>query len=110
MELVHASMSNWTGRLAAAVDHFSGSAVELTSLSDSFGAAVEQFSQSNRDISEMLTGVETTLQASAERSNEQMGYYVAQAREIIDYTIVSQQEVIEQLRQLGRNASIAEKA
>ncbi len=99
-----------TTRLATAADHFTGSAAELASMSDAFGVAVEQFTQSNRDVSDMLALVEGSLQTSAERSDEQMGYYVAQAREIIDHTILSQQEVIEQLRQLGRNASIAEKA
>ncbi len=97
-------------RLATAADHFTGSATELASMSEAFGIAVEQFTQSNRDVSEMLALVEGSLQTSAERSDEQMGYYVAQAREIIDHTILSQQEVIEQLRQLGRNASIVEKA
>ncbi len=92
-----------SARLSRAADHFSGSAVELASMSDAFGTAVEQFSQSNRDIGDMLALVEGALQASAERSDEQMGYYVAQAREIIDHTILSQQDVIEQLRQLSRN-------
>jgi hypothetical protein len=91
-----------TTRLADTVDHFSGSAVELASLGDSFGTAVEHFSQSNRDVSEMLTQIEGALQTSTQRSDEQMAYYVVQAREIIDHTILSQQEVIEQLRQLGR--------
>ena len=34
------------------------------------------------------------------RSDEQLAYYVAQAREIIDLSIMSQKEVFEELRQL----------
>lgn len=90
-------------RLADAADHFTGSAVELASVSDAFTAAVEQFSQSSRDVSETLTAIEGALENSTQRSDEQMAYYVAQAREIIDHTILSQQEMIEQLRQLGRS-------
>jgi hypothetical protein len=89
-------------RLSNAADHFSGSAVELASVSDAFNAAVEQFSESTRDVSETLILIEGSLENSTQRSDEQMGYYVAQAREIIDHTILSQQEMVEQLRQLGR--------
>ncbi|MFT7387726.1 MAG: hypothetical protein ACI8VC_000967 [Candidatus Endobugula sp.] len=91
-------------RLSNAADHFSGSAVELASVSDAFHTAVEQFSQSTRDVSETLILIEGSLENSTQRSDEQMGYYVAQAREIIDHTIFSQQEMVEQLRQLGRAA------
>jgi succinate dehydrogenase hydrophobic anchor subunit len=94
-------------RLSNAADHFSGSAVELASVSDAFNTAVEQFSQSTRDVSETLVLIEGSLENSTQRSDEQMGYYVAQAREIIDHTILSQQEMVEQLRQLGRAAPLS---
>ena len=96
-------------RLSGAVDHFTSSATELASLGDAFGIAVEQFSQSNHEINTTLATIEASLHNNTERSDEQMAYYVAQAREIIDHTILSQQEVIEQLRQLGRNASTSER-
>ena len=35
---------------------------------------------------------------AGERSDAQMGYYVAQAREIIDQSLLSQQELIERLQ------------
>jgi hypothetical protein len=35
------------------------------------------------------------------RSDEQLAYYVAQAREIIDLSIMSQKEVVGDLRQLA---------
>jgi hypothetical protein len=34
------------------------------------------------------------------RSDEQLAYYVAQAREVIDLSITSQQSIVEDLRQL----------
>jgi hypothetical protein len=94
-------------RLSNAADHFSGSAVELASVSDAFNTAVEHFSQSTRDVGETLVLIEGSLENSTQRSDEQMGYYVAQAREIIDHTILSQQEMVEQLRQLGRAAPLS---
>jgi hypothetical protein len=43
------------------------------------------------------------------RSDEQLAYYVAQAREIIDLSILSQKEVFEELRQLPvKQALVAE--
>ncbi|MGS2718289.1 hypothetical protein ACVBE9_08970 [Eionea flava] len=92
-------------RLSDAADQFSGSAVELASLGDAFGVAVEQFGESSRDIKATLSQIEQALADSGQRSDEQMGYYVAQAREIIDHTLLSQQEMMEQLRQIGRSAS-----
>jgi uncharacterized membrane-anchored protein YhcB (DUF1043 family) len=94
-------------RLTAAVDHFAGGAIELSALGASFGAAVEQFASSNTRLLDNLQQVEASLHSSAERGAEQMGYYVAQAREIIDHNLMTQQELIEQLRQLTRSGSLA---
>ena len=41
------------------------------------------------------------MEKSNTRSDEQMGYYVDQAREIIDQSLLSQKEIFEQLRQLA---------
>jgi hypothetical protein len=40
------------------------------------------------------------MDKSMARSDEQLAYYVAQAREIIDLSLMSQKEVFEELRQL----------
>jgi hypothetical protein len=40
---------------------------------------------------ESLQRIEDTLGRSMERSDEQLAYYVAQAREVIDLSISSQQ-------------------
>jgi hypothetical protein len=41
------------------------------------------------------------LSKSITRSDEQLAYYVAQAREVIDLSIMSQKQIIEDLRQLA---------
>jgi hypothetical protein len=46
------------------------------------------------------------MEKSTERSDEQMSYYVAQAREIIDQSMLSQREIIEELRRLGQTGDL----
>ena len=70
----------------------------MSGLSEAFGYAVELFSESNDKLIENLNRVETALDKSSNRSDEQLAYYVAQAREIIDLSMMSQKEIIEELR------------
>ena len=42
------------------------------------------------------------------RSDEQLAYYVAQAREVIDLSITSQQSIVEDLRRLRVKPAMAE--
>jgi hypothetical protein len=43
------------------------------------------------------------------RSDDQLAYYVAQAREIIDLSLISQKEVFEELRKIpGNSMELAE--
>ena len=74
----------------------------MASLAEGFGLAVEQFSQSNARLVEQLASIGESMDASSARSDEQMGYYVAQAREIIDQSLLSQREVFEELRELSQ--------
>src|SRR5690606_15353297 len=91
------------GQVAAQV---TGSAVEVASLGDAFGAAVHVFGQSNASLMEHLQRIETALDKSIARSDEQLAYYVAQAKEVIDLSIMSQKQIIEDLQQMaGRQAS-----
>ena len=53
-----------------------------------------------------LQGVEAAVNQSMERSDEQLAYYVAQAREVIDLSLSSQKAVVEDLRKL-RNQGVA---
>ena len=84
--------------------HVSASAVELASLGESFSHGVELFSASNNKLVEGLSGVEHTLSQAMARSDEQLAYYVAQAREVIDLSISSQQGIVEDLRRLHDRA------
>ncbi|UBB25553.1 DUF802 domain-containing protein [Pseudoxanthomonas japonensis] len=94
-----------TGRLGDAASQISAGAVEVASLGDAFGAAVQQFGDWNDRLVERLQGVENALDKSLARSDEQLAYYVAQAREVIDLSMLAQRQIIEDLQQLaGRRA------
>ena len=88
--------------MSGTAEQFADGAAEMASLGEAFGAAVAVFRESNEALIDNLSRIEESLEASTARSDEQMGYYVAQAREIIDQSMAYQGEVIEELRQLGR--------
>ena len=83
------------------------SAVELASLGDAFGQSVQQFQASNQLLVQGLQRIEQSLNRSTARSDEQLAYYVAQAREVIDLSLASQAGLIEQLRQLQAGRALA---
>jgi len=96
------SESSKVGEVAGQVG---ASAIEVASLGETLGFAVQQFSEANGKMIDSLQRIEATLDKSMARSDEQMAYYVAQAREIIDLSILSQKQVVEDLRALsGKNA------
>lgn len=96
------------GEVAAQV---SGGAVEVASLGEAFGLAVELFSASNDKLMAALQRIEGSLGKSMARSDEQLAYYVAQAREIIDLSIMSQKQIVDDLQQFsGRQAAVAGEA
>ena len=95
-----------TGKLGAVAAQVTGSAVEVASLSDALEAAVQLFGKSNGELIERLQQVATALDGSLSRSDEQLAYYVAQAREVIDLSVLSQKHIIEEIQQLaGRRAA-----
>ena len=85
----------------------SGSAIELSALADAFGHGVELFSSSNERLVDSLQRIETAIGASLSRSDEQLAYYVAQAREVIDLSIGAQKGILEDLRLLHARPSSA---
>lgn len=95
---VSETVSGEASRLDEASGNLANGAAEMNSLGESFNAAVQLFSQSNKELQEKLGQVEESLVNVSSRSDAQMGYYVAQAREIIDQSLLSQQELIEQFR------------
>lgn len=97
-------VSDETGKLAEIINHFEGSSAELASLGEAFSAAVALFGESNNKLIATMNSIESALTSSTERSDEQMAYYVAQAREIIDHNMLSQQDIISQLQQLSGKA------
>ncbi len=79
-----------------------GSAIEVASLGDAFGAAVQAFGASNETLVSHLERIEAALDKSLSRSDEQLAYYVAQAREVIDLSMMSQKQIVEDLQHLAQ--------
>lgn len=88
------------GAAAEVAAQVAASAIDLASLAEGFGAGVQQFQASSEQLGETLQRVEAAIGKSTARSDEQLAYYVAQAREVIDLSIASQQGLVENLRQL----------
>ncbi|KQR78677.1 hypothetical protein ASG35_09785 [Burkholderia sp. Leaf177] len=90
-----------TAKLAGIAAQVTGGAVEVASLGEAFGVAVQLFGDSNDKLVAHLQRIETALDKSLTRSDEQLAYYVAQAREVIDLSVRSQKQIVEDLQQIG---------
>jgi hypothetical protein len=100
-----------TDKMLAAAAQITGSAVEVSSLGEAFSLAVTLFGQANDKMLAQLQRIEGALTKSMTRSDEQLAYYVAQAREIIDLSIMSQKQIVEDLQQLsGKPAALLDEA
>ncbi|AOZ02896.1 hypothetical protein BKK81_27405 [Cupriavidus sp. USMAHM13] len=89
------------GRLEAMAAQVTGSAVEVASLGEAFGMAVQLFSESSDKLGAQLQRIEAALDKSMARSDEQLAYYVAQAREVVDLSVMSQKQILDDLQQLA---------
>lgn len=99
------------GKLDTAAAQVTAGAAEVASLGDAFGAIVQQFGKSSDKLVARLQRVEGALDKSLARSDEQLAYYVAQAREVIDLSVLAQRQIIEELQQLaGQRASAGAEA
>lgn len=87
-------------RVESVAAQVNASAIELASLGEAFGHGVQLVSSTNQKLIESLHAVESAVTQSIARSDEQLAYYVAQAREVIDLSISSQQGIVEDLRRL----------
>ncbi len=96
-----AQVESEAGKLDDAAAHVTGSALEVASLGEAFGGAVQAFGQSTETLNERLQGIESALEKSLARSDEQLAYYVAQAREVIELSMLSQKQIIGELQQLA---------
>lgn len=90
-----------SGKMAEMATQVASSAIEVSSLSESFGLAVQQFAEANEKTIAGLARIESSLDKSMARSDDQLAYYVAQARELIDLSIMSQQRIVADLQQLA---------
>jgi hypothetical protein len=95
----HSHVQAETGKLGDIAAQVTASAVDVASLGETFAFAVRSFNDSNEKLMASLQGIEAALAQSMARSDEQLAYYVAQAREIIDLSIGSQKDVLEALQQ-----------
>jgi len=96
-----------TGKLGTAAAHVAGGAAEVASLGEALGVAVQMFGQSNEALMERLQQIATALDSSLARSDEQLAYYVAQAREVVDLSMLSQKQIIEEMQQLADQRAAA---
>ncbi len=99
------ALGTQAGKADDVAAHVAASAVELAALGEAFNHGVELFSASNDKLVQSLQGIEGAIGQSLSRSDEQLAYYVAQAREVIDLSISSQQGIVEDLRRLHGKAS-----
>lgn len=98
-------------RLADTAGELAGGAVEVASLAEGFGLAVQLFSDANARLTASLERIEGALEKAMTRSDEQLAYYVAQARELIDLSLMSQQRIVDDLQhRAGRAAAGATEA
>ena len=96
-----------TEKLGAVSAQIVGSAAEVASLGEAFGFAVQLFSESNDKMAAQLQRIEGALGKSIARSDEQLAYYVAQAREVIDLSLMSQKQIVEDLQQIAGRQALA---
>jgi hypothetical protein len=96
-----------TGKLGTVAAQVTGSAIEVASLGEAFGAAVQLFGQSNDGLMDRLQHIATALDTSLARSDEQLAYYVAQAKEVIDLSMLSQKQIIEDMQRFAEQRSVA---
>jgi hypothetical protein len=87
--------------ISASAAQITGSAVEMAALGDAFAGAVEHFGAANERLLDGLARIEESLEKSLLRSDEQLAYTVAQARELIDLSLLSQQRLVTDLQRLG---------
>jgi hypothetical protein len=96
-----------TGKLDTAAERIADSAAHVAGLGESLGAAVQSFGQANEALMERLQVIADALDRSLVRSDEQLAYYVAQAREVVDLSVLSQKQILEDLQHVARQRKAA---
>jgi hypothetical protein len=94
------------GQMADLSAQMQASALEVGDLSRAFGATAQALIDNQQKTAEQLQQTEVALTQSMVRSDEQMAYYLAQAREVIELSLSAQKPMLEVLERLAlRNAS-----
>ncbi len=88
-----------TSKLGDIAAQVTASAVDVASLGETLAFAVRSSNETHEKLIANLQRIEAAIGQSMARSDEQLAYYVAQAREIIDLSIGSQKDVLEALQQ-----------
>lgn len=97
-------------KLDGAADRIAAGAIEVASLGDVFGLAVQRFGEANEQLVTRLQAIEGALDRSLARSDEQLAYYVAQAREVVDLSVLAQKQIIGELQRVAHARASAETA
>ncbi|OYU29880.1 MAG: hypothetical protein CFE39_16425 [Comamonadaceae bacterium PBBC2] len=92
-------VSSESAKLGDIAAQVTASAVDVATLGETFSFAVRSFNETNEKLMANLQRIEQAMDKTMTRSDEQLAYYVAQAREIIDLSITSQKDVLETLQQ-----------
>ena len=98
-------MASQTDKLSGTTAQLNGSAIEVAALSEALVFAVKAFGDANDKLIGNMERIEKAIDQSMTRSDEQLAYYVAQAREVIDLSIASHKEIFEELRKLPSAAA-----
>src|SRR5690606_40021462 len=90
-----------TGKLGSAAAQVTRGAADVAGLAEALSAAVRQFGDSAAALGGQLQQIEAALEKSWVRSDEQLAYYVAQAREIVDLSKIGRKQIIGELQRLA---------
>lgn len=93
--------------LQALVGSVADAATGSRELAAGLDGAVTAFTATSSSLSAHLEQLAGALDESLARSDEQLAYYVAQAREVVDLSLLSQKQITEELRQLGNGRTPA---
>ena len=98
-------MASQTDKLSGTTAQLNGSAIEVAALSEALVFAVKAFGEANDKLIGNMERIEKAIDQSMTRSDEQLAYYVAQAREVIDLSIASHKDIFDELRKLPSAAA-----
>jgi hypothetical protein len=85
-------------------------AIEIQSLANAFASAVQALLDGQQKTLDRLQHTEQTMAQSMARSDEQLAYYVAQAKEVIELSLSAQQPMLQALERASQQAARAERA